>query len=369
MRLASGNVMRALLAALVAVFSSNVSFAQAGEVADNSQAIDAAIASSFDLIQRSGQTYREQRECFSCHHHALPALALAAARGRGIEVDAEQAQARSEHTIAYFNERIERLKQGDGVPGGPYSAGYALISLAADEWPADETTAALTTYLLKTQRKEGVWRIGTHRPPLEDSDFTSTAVALRGLSLFPPSEGREQHEAAIGRARAWLEQASPTTTEDRVFQLFGLHWSGADADLIRRAAADLLALQQPDGGWQQLLSVAESLREEAAPTALPEPIEADQPSDSPPGTSTDPYATGQALVALHACGALSPDDEAFRRGIAFLRAAQQGDGSWHVRTRSRPIQVYFESGYPHEKDQYVSITAAAWATWAMILAR
>jgi hypothetical protein len=39
-----------------------------------------------------------------------------------------------------------------------------------------------------------------------------------------------------------------------------------------------------------------------------------------------------------------------------------------VKTRSKPIQTYYESGYPHGKDQFISISAASWATIALALA-
>jgi hypothetical protein len=39
-----------------------------------------------------------------------------------------------------------------------------------------------------------------------------------------------------------------------------------------------------------------------------------------------------------------------------------------VKTRSKPIQTYYESGYPHGADQFISITAAGWATTAFALA-
>src|SRR5262245_47690417 len=38
-----------------------------------------------------------------------------------------------------------------------------------------------------------------------------------------------------------------------------------------------------------------------------------------------------------------------------------------VKTRSRPFQVYFESGFPYEKDQWISISATSWATAALAL--
>src|SRR5207245_1709582 len=41
--------------------------------------------------------------------------------------------------------------------------------------------------------------------------------------------------------------------------------------------------------------------------------------------------------------------------------------SWYVKTRSKPFQLYFESGFPYEGDQWISISATSWATAALSL--
>ena len=51
--------------------------------------------------------------------------------------------------------------------------------------------------------------------------------------------------------------------------------------------------------------------------------------------------------------------------MRFLLASQRADGSWHVRSRSRPFQIYFESGFPHGKDQFISVAASGWAAAAL----
>jgi hypothetical protein len=48
---------------------------------------------------------------------------------------------------------------------------------------------------------------------------------------------------------------------------------------------------------------------------------------------------------------------------------QLADGSWFVKTRSHPTQIYFESGFPHGVHQYISAAATNWATQALVLAR
>jgi hypothetical protein len=82
---------------------------------------------------------------------------------------------------------------------------------------------------------------------------------------------------------------------------------------------------------------------------------------------SDAYATGTALVALHQAGRLPTTDPAYQRGVAFLLKTQREDGSWLVRKRSKPFQSYYESGFPHGKDQFISITATGWATTALAL--
>ena len=83
---------------------------------------------------------------------------------------------------------------------------------------------------------------------------------------------------------------------------------------------------------------------------------------------SDSYATGSALVALHQAGGLATDDPAYRRGLAFLVRTQRGDGTWFVASRSEPFQVYFESGFPYGKDQFISVAASGWAAAALALA-
>jgi N-acyl-D-amino-acid deacylase len=126
--------------------------------------------------------------------------------------------------------------------------------------------------------------------------------------------------------------------EDRVFRLGSLALLDADDDLVQSAVDELCGKQRTDGGWAQL-------------------------DDG----ESDAYATGTALVILRQSGRLSPDDDAYRRGLAYLLSTQCDDGSWHVRTRSKPIQTYFETGFPHGKDQFISAAATGWAVTALAL--
>jgi N-acyl-D-amino-acid deacylase len=68
---------------------------------------------------------------------------------------------------------------------------------------------------------------------------------------------------------------------------------------------------------------------------------------------SDACATAQTLCALFMLGAIAAK-AAYRRGIELVLTAQRKDGSWFVKSRSKPIQVYFNDGGPRGADQFIS---------------
>ena len=53
------------------------------------------------------------------------------------------------------------------------------------------------------------------------------------------------------------------------------------------------------------------------------------------------------------------------RGAVFLLKSQYQNGAWFVKSRAYPVQPYFESGYPFGHNQWISATAAGWASLAI----
>jgi hypothetical protein len=338
------------------------------------ESIRAAVERALPLLVKAGaEEYPRHRDCFSCHNQAVPAVALDLARRRGFAVEADTLRAIAEHTDADLGTALDDYQKGKGQPGSVIRAGYALWTLEAAGWEPDETTDAVSHYLTVAPARDGHWLTQGHRPPSESSDFTATAVALRGLQAFgrpvrSTSKDRDVKPAAEPpspalRCRAealkWLLQAKTRETEDRVFRLWGLKLAGAGPKDLEAATAELIRAQRPDGGWSQLDG--------------PAPAEPVKPAKNPGRDGaeahlSDAYATGSALVALHQAGGLAVDHPAYRRGLAFLVNTQRADGSWFVRSRSNPFQPYFESGFPHGLDQFISAAATGWAVAALALA-
>lgn len=303
------------------------------------EAVRAAVEKALPLIVKSTAEYPKHRDCFSCHHQAVPVLALATARDRGFTVDAEAISGPVEHTEADLRSAIESYKKGEGQGGGVTRAGYAMLTLEIGKTARDEVTDAVIAFLLKRDEKGDHWRTSSNRPPTEKSDFTTTYLAIRSLAAFGAKDDKDRIADRVTRARKWLESTRPKDTEDRVFRLFALKAAAAEPETLRIAADDLKTTQREDGGWSQL-----------------------------DGGTSDAYATGSALVALHQAGGLATDDPAYRNGLQFLIASQRDDGSWFVASRSKPFQPYFESGFPYGKDQFISMAASGWAVTALALA-
>ena len=80
----------------------------------------------------------------------------------------------------------------------------------------------------------------------------------------------------IAKAKMWLLNSEPKNSEDRASRLLGLGLCSADGSVLSKAMLAIKADQHSDGGWGQL-----------------------------PGMSSDAYATGQALFALHECGGIA----------------------------------------------------------------
>ncbi|HLJ49807.1 MAG TPA: ankyrin repeat domain-containing protein [Bryobacteraceae bacterium] len=301
--------------------------------------IRAAVEKSLPALQSIGVPSFTKTGCISCHNTLMPMSAAATARDRGFQFNADQLAANKKVLNAFLSPATEPMREGlDLIPDIPLTGGYGLQAMHAAGVAANAVTDAMVHRIAQSQLEDGRWSVWAPRPPIEYSDVTATAMAVRGLTLYMIPGRRAEFELRIARARKWLENIRPQTGEERNMRLLGLAWTQADPDTIYDAVQDVIAHQHEDGGWAQLETL-----------------------------ETDAYATGQSLYALHEAG-YEVANSAYRRGVTWLRQAQEADGSWHVRTRAFPFQPLVDTGYAHGRDQWISSQATSWALMALMYA-
>jgi hypothetical protein len=295
-----------------------------------------AVTAAVTRLQPISPVLYENRKCIACHHQALPLMAMSIASARGIPVDREAMAHPSRSIIDTWNTRREDLMIGREVAGGANELTYGLLALADAGVPANSATDAAVANLLAIQHVDGSWVFLDTRPPQADNSLIHfTAMAVRGLEVYGPPALRGEIQARVARARDFLRKTPARSTQDEVFKLLGLAWSHASPGEISAQRARVAAVQRPDGGWAQM-----------------------------PAMSPDAYATGQALHALKTSG-MAVTDAVYQRGVRYLLRTQLEDGTWFVRSRAFGFQPYFESGFPHGVDQFISASATAWAAIAL----
>ena len=290
------------------------------------QGVREAATRAVRLIDRTSASFLTTSTCFTCHSQTLSAMVLRDARKVGIEIDETN-----------FKRQYERAFEGLGGTRVD-TMGYALWTLDIGQHPPDDKTEAMVEYVLNYQKDLGTWKTTVDRPPAEASNFTSSYVALRGLNRYGNAKQREAIARRATVVEQWLESADAADTEDQVFRLRLANELKLPSDKADHYVQKLLSEQDIEGGWAQKR-----------------------------GMKPDAYATGSVLVALHEAGGLSSQHSAWLRGLGYLLQTQQPDGSWHVVSRAKPIQEYFESGFPHGKDQFISAFATGWATEALLM--
>jgi len=291
-----------------------------------------AITRSLALLERTNDQFFHKAACFACHEQPPTTFATAAARAKGIAVDDKA-----------FSERLRQMTftinpaalEGAAALGGADNNLYVVEALVRAGYAPNRVTDYLAANLALSQGGDGGWHLpGYSRSPIQDSDFSRTAMAMRALKAYGTPGRAAEMKRRLERGKEWLVHAQPVILEDFDMRLVGAAAAGASAAQLRKLAEPIMAAQREDGGWAQRA-----------------------------GFPSDAYATGMTIWALNEAGVRRPD----AAGVKFLLGTQSADGSWHVASRATKFQQYFESGFPYGHDQWISTMATGWAANALAL--
>jgi hypothetical protein len=307
---------------------------------NNIEEIKNAINKSLPLLQKTSHVFLENAGgCQSCHHQDLTAINLSLAKQKGFAVGDTCLNEIADSIMEVIKSWKPALAENEDPVAVIVYGGYQLWALKSMGYKSNKLIQMLVKNLMQRQTVAGSWVSPNPRPPLEYYAFSATALMVSTLQYYSPSSLKDEITRRIAKAQTWMMNTGPETNEERVFQILGLKWTEGDKTFILQQARKLLATQRDDGGWSQLIHL-----------------------------QSDAYATGQALYALYESGLLKTEDAAYQKGISFLLKTQYEDGSWKVKTRSFPFLNFVFSGFPHDKDQFISAAGTNWADMALLLA-
>jgi ankyrin repeat protein len=309
----------------------------------------AAVERSLHLLETVSGSFMKNGGCVACHAQNLTALAAKFAKAHAFGVDEPGLQAQLGELKAAYLKTGDRLLQRYDGGGAIDTLDYAMLHFEAADYPPDSITDAIVYNMVSEQMADGSWIRGgalqragpspAARAPMQDSDIVRTAMAVRALKTYGWEGRRADLTSHVDAARLWLLRAKPVYNEESAMQILGLFWAGETAGTIQGLGRKLIGQQGPGGGWSQN-----------------------------PWLPEDSYATGQTLFALSEAGIIGAADPVYRRGVQFLLRTQREDGSWYVKSRAPKLQPYFQSGFPYDHDQWISMAGTAWAAIALAIA-
>lgn len=306
--------------------------------------VQQTVERAIGYLQSESGTWLKSGRCAACHHAAMPLWALSEAGGQGYAIDKKFVADSIEGALGSRKKMIrsgivpnpdappDTRPEARGVnPGAVFMAAVAGTMPSLTDGQKDSVNQIVDD-IVKKQQPDGSWEFFLSRPPINESKASDAAWFIMALQGGVQRDPSPSHRAALERAIAWLEGPGlPDNQQMKVLKLLVAIRANRPRGDLQPAIDQLLALQRPDGGWNQ--------------TPVP---------------GSDAFATGQTLYVLALAGYTCERPE-IQKGIDFLVGTQKSDGSWPMTSRATP------DGRPGSAKLLTPITCAAdsWATLAL----
>src|SRR4030095_15903255 len=132
--------------------------------------------------------------------------------------------------------------EGAAPLGGADNNLYLAEALIRSGYKPDRKTDILAANIAAYQGGDGGWHLpGYARSPLQDNDFSRTAMAMRAIKTYGTPGRADEMKARMERAKQWLLRSNPVTTEDFDMRLVGVGAAGASISELRKLAEPILA--------------------------------------------------------------------------------------------------------------------------------
>ena len=159
-------------------------------------------------------------------------FAFRVARDHRVPLNEEIAKADAIKAFTFAD--IDRAVQYTYVIEPAMDDAYRMVAANAAGVKPNLGAAVYARLLISRQNREGDWDGFHQRPPSSYSRVTMAALGLRAVQVYHHPSQKTQADAAVARARKFLEARTPRDTEERSYQLLGLRWAGADRATLQK---------------------------------------------------------------------------------------------------------------------------------------
>ena len=285
----------------------------------------AAVEKALPPLVKAADGHMAERTCFACHNQALPILAYTIARDRGLAVPEWDLSEQLDFIAEFLGRNRDQYRKGNGQGGQADTAGYALSDAG--------------TRRLQAGRDDRGRRRIPHPPRCEIESLAverqSTAVGSEQFctNLFGDPGTEEMGHAGAGRTGREADRGGPRLAGQdageghRGSRLSTVGSARPPGPMVESGGDELVKAQRPDGGWAQ--------------------TEAD----------------GERRLCHRHCpvrfasqgGAMSPADRPIAAASNSCLKTQRADGTWHVAREANRSKATSRPGFPHGKDQFISL--------------
>ena len=295
-------------------------------VANEPRAVAFSLEKAAGFLDAASLNWQKQRKCFTCHTN----YAFLYARP---QLDAAHVGAGVAHqTVRQF---AEELVEKRWVDKGPRWDAEVVATAAALAFNDAATTGKLHPVTLKTfdrmwtlQREDGGWKwLKCNWPPMESDDHYGACLAAVAVMVAPENyRDSPAAQAGLAKLQGYLEKNPPPSLHHSAMLLWASSYGGdfLTADQKQKTVEQLVALQQPDGGWTLPSLGAELWKRDDG---------SEQSKDS------DGYGTGFVVYVLRQSG-IPADDPRLQKGIAWLKQNQRESGRWFTRSLKKDGHHY-----------------------------
>ncbi|MCH2160644.1 MAG: hypothetical protein MK085_02095 [Phycisphaerales bacterium] len=294
-----------------------------------------ALRTAFDrsaaekALAESAEHWHATYNCVTCHTNGLFLVSGA------VDPDLKPAWQR---TRSFAREYLQRYLEKNQEPQGQHGAVEGIVATSAflaigearnQGRVSNDTLDALRKAASRVDASGHFteW-LTCDWPPYEVDHHFGTSLLLVALGTTPESFQTDETMAPhIGSMRTWIRENPPVNAHQAGMCLWADATGGLELTEEQRNAYIQWCRrdQHEDGGWS-VKSIGGWLR----------------PDGTPQVTDSEAYATAFMIFVLRQAG-VAANDDAIKRGLAWLRAHQRESGRWFTRSPRRDRRHYLSN--------------------------